>query len=117
MCGNVVYMSEVTVSAVQPVLGLDEGSVVTIECTRRVQAAVDAGALVLVDAETTEMQNDRGEVVRVEPAVPVRPVESASKAAWSAYADAIGVDHDGLTKDQIIAAVAADDLLDSDPED
>ena len=51
-------MSEVTVKAIQPVLGLDDGAVVTIERTPRVDAAIRAGALAVVV--------DRGAVVGID---------------------------------------------------
>lgn len=41
-------MSEVTVRAVQPILGLEDGAVATIERTPRVQAAIDAGRLAVL---------------------------------------------------------------------
>lgn len=41
-------MSEVTVRAMQPVLGLADGAVVTVERTRRVDAAITGGALQVV---------------------------------------------------------------------
>ena len=41
-------MSEVTVKAMQPVLGLDDGAVVTIERTTRIDNAIKAGRLVVI---------------------------------------------------------------------
>lgn len=36
-----------------------------------------------------------------------RPAQNAAKAVWEAYADSLGLDTDGLTKTDIIAAVEA----------
>ena len=44
-------MSEVTVTAVQPVLGLDEGVTVTVERTRRIDAHIASGSLRVVEAD------------------------------------------------------------------
>ena len=46
-------MSEVTVKAVQPVLGLEDGATVTIERTPRVDNAIKTGRLVVI-AETAD---------------------------------------------------------------
>lgn len=50
-------MSEVTVTAVQPVLGLREGDTITVERTDRVDAHIKEGSLRVVDdtVETTEV--------------------------------------------------------------
>lgn len=42
-------MSEVTVKAMQPILGLDDGAVVTVERTPRVDAAISTGRLRVLD--------------------------------------------------------------------
>lgn len=39
-----------------------------------------------------------------------RPAQNAAKAVWEAYADSLGLDTDGMTKADIVAAV---DALDS----
>ncbi|WP_156479475.1 hypothetical protein ACK8HH_17110 [Gordonia sp. LUNF6] len=50
-------MSEVTVKAIQPVLGLADGDVVTIERTPRIDTAIKAGRLVVQDqpVQTTDV--------------------------------------------------------------
>lgn len=45
-------MSEVTVKAMQPVLGLDDGAIVTVERTPRVDAAINTGRLRVIDEPT-----------------------------------------------------------------
>ena len=51
-------------------------------------------------AATVEPVEDRtGDDVVV---APVRPSRSAPVAVWRAYAEAVGVDHTGLTKTEII---------------
>lgn len=45
-------MSDVTIQTVQPVLGLPDGVTVTVERTRRVQAAIDAGRVRVVGSQT-----------------------------------------------------------------
>lgn len=48
-------MSEVTVKANQPALGLPDGAIVTVERTERVDGAINAGILTVVgDAERVE---------------------------------------------------------------
>lgn len=51
-------------------------------------------------AVTVEPVEDRtGDDVVV---APVRPSRSASAAVWRAYAEAVGVDHTGFTKGELI---------------
>ena len=47
-------MSEVTVKANQPVFGLPDGAVVTVERTERVDGAINAGILTVVGEATVE---------------------------------------------------------------
>lgn len=55
-------MSEITVKAVQPVLGLPpEGAVVTVEHTPRVEAAIRSGHLVVVEGRPFEEGEPRSE--------------------------------------------------------
>ena len=61
-------MSEVTVKAMQPVLGLDDGAVVTIERTTRIDNAIKAGRLVVI-SETLDPE-PAPEPVVAEPETP-----------------------------------------------
>lgn len=48
MTATLNFMSEVTVKANQPVFGLPDGAVVTVERTERVDGAINAGILTVV---------------------------------------------------------------------
>lgn len=52
-------MSEVTVRAIQPVLNLSIGDVVTVERTERVDAAIKGGHLAVIEPEKTEVESPR----------------------------------------------------------
>lgn len=100
-------MSEVTVKAVQPVLGLEDGAVVTIEKTRRVAAAIEQGRLVEYLPEVPEVFPDLlpGEYQSTPEPDPTVPNRNAAKSVWSAFLREHGIEHDydAHTRDQLAA--------------
>ena len=76
-------MSEVTVKAMQPVLGLDDGAVVTIERTNRIDNAIKAGRLVVIDeaGERLDRNPETKDAVAAASAEGPGAAESASDAA------------------------------------
>lgn len=123
-------MSEVTVRAVQPVLGLDEGAVVTIERTRRIAAAIEQGRLQVlvdpipgVDADAIEAEaRERSQVHadaetaanRAELGVPSR---AASRVDWAAFLDAHSIDYaDDTSRDGLIELWDSHDCDDHEDE-
>lgn len=110
-------MSEVTVQAMQPVLGLDYGAVATIERTRRVDAAIGQGRLRVIAEPATGGDADAVEAAPQEPEevaddeqaqdrdeVGVSPNRNAAKSVWSQFLREHDIDHDydALTRDQLV---------------
>lgn len=54
-------MSEVTVKANQPALGLPDGAIVTVERTERVDGAINAGILTVVGDVESEPLGEPGD--------------------------------------------------------
>lgn len=101
-------MSEVTVEAVQPVLGLLAGDVVTIEATRRVSKAIEAGRLKVIapfpePVAEEPVAEPEPEYAPVADVPPLRPGNDNKKDDWVSYAWLLGLEPDGLTKAEIIA--------------
>lgn len=66
------FMSEVTVKANQPALGLPDGAIVTVERTARVDGAINAGILTVVGGEPSG--DHPGQLPDTEPDVePTKP--------------------------------------------
>lgn len=119
-------MSEVTVRAVQPVLGLDDGAVVTIERTPRVAAAIEQGRLVVVAAPIPGVDADahaaavREELESVADAQAAEaraalgvPDRAGSRAAWAEFLDEHRIVYkDRTTRDGLIALWEAHDCDD-----
>ncbi|AVM01885.1 hypothetical protein C6V83_18070 [Gordonia iterans] len=81
-------MSEVTVRAVQPVLGIPDGGTVTIEKTRRVAAAIEQGHLVVVDPPTG---TERVETIDIGAVTVGAPDESATRQQWARFLSNAGI--------------------------
>ena len=87
-------MSEVTVQAIQPVLGLDDGAVVTIERTARVDAAISQGRLRVLPDPIPGVDKDA--------------VAADAREAAEAHADAeAATARDALGNEEQTAAAAA----------
>ncbi|QRY62754.1 hypothetical protein JVX90_00305 [Gordonia sp. PDNC005] len=99
-------MSEVTITAVQPVLGLMVGDTVTVERTHRVDAAIKTGRVTVAGDESEEETLARiAEDVRAARAELGVPPRNASRDAWAAF---LAVKHHVTVSDD----QSRDDLID-----